>query len=791
LQDTTTRFVLIMQLKKHLLLLFCLLSLSVYSTAAKLSEPENSSNTDSIKSHYFAPNHIMLNDSVVNFGKIFLNTPYHFGSPGISSFDCSGFTSHVYRNFGYNLGHSSVDQAKQFDSIDRTQLKAGDLVFFSGRRKSKKVGHVGIVVSAKDNGEFNFIHAAVHSGVTISNSNEEYYTKRFVKASRVIGSDQMLAMTKFVPKSDNTNVDLHIYTPVSTPAKTIKKVIPAEYHHVKSGETLSSISKKYGMTVAELKQRNNIKGNKLSLKESLKIKDEETFTVVQAVQPSIKNQALAVENSSGNNELKDDNQSNAASQTSNSHSVKKGETLFSISKIYNISVDELKKINNIIKGKIHTGQELKINQPTLQPKNETLAKVEEVKKTATHKVISGESLYSISKTYNISVDDLKRINNITNGKIHPGEELKLDQENEALAQNVVAEKQDKKQADQNKNAVKEITHKIKKGENLGSIAKENNTTVEELEKINHLTDSKIHQGQELIVAKDDDFKNRSVVAVKAEKKQEQKAENKEKAIAHKVVKGENLGSIAKENNTTVDELKRINHLADSRIHLGQELKITLDNNSTTRNVIAEKSEKKHEQKIENKEKTIAHKVVRGENLGSIANENNTTVEELERINHLADSKIHQGQELKITQDNTSKNRNALAEKEEKRQEQKIDNKDKTTTHTVKKGENLISIAKNNNMSVEELKKINHMTDSKIKFGQELKLDQSVEKTNSKKLKAEIETKSIQYKVKSGESYYTIAKKYGCTVEELEDWNGKSGSKIKAGDKITINQKART
>jgi len=778
-----------MHLKKHLLLLFCLLSLSVYSMAAKLSEPESSSNTDSIKSHYFTPNHIMLNDSVVNFGKIFLNTPYHFGSPGISSFDCSGFTSHVYRNFGYNLGHSSVDQAKQFDSIDRTQLKAGDLVFFSGRRKSKKVGHVGIVVSAKDNGEFNFIHAAVHSGVTISNSNEEYYTKRFVKASRVIGSNQMLAMTKFVPKSDNANFDAPSFTPVAIPAKTIKKTIPAEYHHVKSGETLSSISKKYGMTVAELKSRNNIKGNKLSLKESLKIKDEETVAIVQAVQPPLNNTAVAVENTPKNNEIKKDDQSNIAVQGNNSHSVKKGETLFSISKIYNISVDELKKINNIIKGKIHTGQDLKINHPSVQSKSETLAKVEEAPRPATHKVISGESLYSISKTHNISVDELKRINNIPNGKIHPGEELKLDQENEALAQNVVAEKLDKKQAE--KNAVKEITHKIKKGENLGSIAKENNTTVEELQRINHLSDSKIHQGQELIVNKDDDSKNRSLVAVKAEKKQEQKAENKEKALAHKVVKGENLGSIAKENNTTVDELKRINHLADSRIHLGQELKIALDNNYTTRNVIAEKSDKKQEQKIENKEKTIAHKVVRGENLGSIAKENNTTVDELVRINHLADSKIHQGQELKIAQDNAFKNRNALAEKEDKKPEQKVDNKEKSITHTVKKGESLISIAKNNNMSVEELKKINHMTDSKIKFGQELKLDQSVEKTNSKKLKAEIETKSIQYKVKSGESYSTIAKKYGCTVEELEDWNGKSGSKIKAGDKITINQKART
>jgi len=769
-------------------------------------EPEKSSYTDSLRFNHFVPNHVLLNDSVVNFGKVFLNTPYHYGSPGISSFDCSGFTSHVYRNFGYNLERSSADQAKQFDSIDRTRLKAGDLVFFSGRRKSKRVGHVGIVTAAKENGEFDFIHAAVHSGVTISNSNEEYYTKRFIKASRVIGANQMFAMSKFVAKSDRFSNNALAFTPVSTPVQTMKRVIPAKYHHVKSGETLSSISKEYGMTVEELKQRNDIKGNKLRLKQSIKIKDEETVLIVQAAQPKAEASAVA-ENDSKNNMSSRADKNNAIAMANNTHSVKKGETLFSISKIYNMSIDELKNINKIIKEKIHPGQQLKISQPTNQPRNEVLAnvdrvdkadradkadkvdKVEETQKTTTHKVISGESLYSIAKTHNIPVDELKRINNIQNGKIHPGQELRLNQEAEVKRQTLFADKSDDRHDNKIKNSDKMITHIIKRGENLGSIAKENNTTVEELKRINNLSDSKIHQGQELKINEDRDEINRNAVAQRITRKQDAKIESNEKMATYKVRKGDNLGSIAKENNITLEELKRINNLSDSKIHQGQELKINEDRDDINRNAVAQRITKKKDVKIESNEKMVSYKVRKGDNLGSIAKENNTTVEELKRINNLSDSKIHQGQELKVNEDRDDINRNALAQRITKKQDIKIESNEKMITHKVKKGDNLGSIAKENNTTVEELKRINNLTDAKIRLGQELKLNQSLAKTTTNSPKAEKEPKSIQHEVKSGESFYTIAKKYGCTVEKLKDWNRKTGSKIKVGEKISINEMA--
>jgi len=708
-----------MHLKKQIILFTFLIFNFVSSMAGSHFEADNSTIADTLKIRKYFSDHIALTDSVVNYGKIFLNTPYHFGSPGISSFDCSGFTSYVYRNFGYNLEHSSADQSKQFDTIDRSQLKPGDLVFFSGSRRSKKVGHVGIVTVAKENGEFDFIHAASHKGVTISNSAEPYYTRRFVKASRVIGSNQMMAISKFVPMSTGIVKDTLRITPVAVPAQTIRKVIPAEYHRVKSGETLSSISKKYGMTVAELKRKNNIKGNKLSLKQSIKIKDEESVMLVQAVQPKPDKSLAASEKADGTPDASNAGQNKALAQNETSHSVKKGETLFSISKIYNISIEELKKINNIIKGKLHPGQHIMICRPNPEPRTETLAKVEEAPKVSSHKVQSGESLFSIAKEYKVSVEDLKKYNNITNENIHAGQEIKLNQETENKKQYAAEVKPEEKQESRIKNAEKTITYKIKSGENLISIAKENNTTVEELKRMNNLADTKIHAGQELKIKQDADARNQNAVAEKKEaKKQGTKIENNEKILTHVIKKGENLGGIAKANNMSVDELMKINNLTSNKIHQGQELKINQASDEKNQPLIAEKSSDiKVNTKKESNEKALTHVIKKGENLGGIAKANHMSVDELMRINNLTSNKIHQGQELKFNESRDERPQLALAEKVDKKQYVKTGNSGKASIHKIQKGESLISIAKDNNMSVDELKKINNLADNKIRSGQ--------------------------------------------------------------------------
>lgn len=114
-----------------------------------------------------------------------LGKPYRHGMKGPNAFDCSGFTSYVYKQFGYKISPASRIQYTDGVSVDRKHLRKGDLVFFTSRSSGSNVGHVGMVVSANnETGEFQFIHASIR-GVRVS-ACEGYYARRYVGARRII-----------------------------------------------------------------------------------------------------------------------------------------------------------------------------------------------------------------------------------------------------------------------------------------------------------------------------------------------------------------------------------------------------------------------------------------------------------------------------------------------------------------------------------------------------------------------------------------------------------------------------
>ena len=126
----------------------------------------------------------MINDLLKEANK-HIGKPYVHGSKGPKSFDCSGFSSYVYRQFGYNLSPASRMQYNEGVKVERNDLQKGDLVFFTSPRSGKAVGHVGIVVSADNKtGKFKFIHASV-KGVKISDF-DGYYVNRYIGARRII-----------------------------------------------------------------------------------------------------------------------------------------------------------------------------------------------------------------------------------------------------------------------------------------------------------------------------------------------------------------------------------------------------------------------------------------------------------------------------------------------------------------------------------------------------------------------------------------------------------------------------
>ena len=124
----------------------------------------------------------MMKEARTHMGK-----KYVWASKGPNTFDCSGFTGYVYKQFGINIGASSRGQYTLGQSVSKSHLRPGDLVFFTSRSSGSNVGHVGMVVTAdNENGTVSFIHASVKKGVTISQSTEAYYAKRYVGAKRII-----------------------------------------------------------------------------------------------------------------------------------------------------------------------------------------------------------------------------------------------------------------------------------------------------------------------------------------------------------------------------------------------------------------------------------------------------------------------------------------------------------------------------------------------------------------------------------------------------------------------------
>ena len=126
---------------------------------------------------------------IVEKAKECLGVPYRYGCMNPKTgFDCSGFTTYVYKSLDIQLTRSSRTQIKDGVRIsDRRDLQEGDLVFFTGTRSKKTIGHVGIVTEVDaDTGEFEFIHAG-RGGICINSSSDGYYDRRYVGACRVLG----------------------------------------------------------------------------------------------------------------------------------------------------------------------------------------------------------------------------------------------------------------------------------------------------------------------------------------------------------------------------------------------------------------------------------------------------------------------------------------------------------------------------------------------------------------------------------------------------------------------------
>ena len=253
--------------------------------------------------------------------------------------------------------------------------------------------------------------------------------------------------------------------------------VGSNYYTVQSGDSLWSISKKFGISIDELKQANNLTSNLLSIGQNLYIPNKETDV------------------------------------TTSEYIVSKGDTLYGIAQKFGTTVDNLKSINNLTTDSLAIGQILKI------PSEES--------NTNTYTVKSGDTLYGIASKYNTTVDELKSLNNLTSNTLSIGQTLKIPS---------------------GTTSDNSSTYTVKSGDTLYGIANKYDTTVDAIKNLNNLSSNNLSIGQVLKIPNGSTEK-----------------------VTYTVKSGDTLYSIAREFGTTVSALTALNNLATTVLSIGQKL----------------------------------------------------------------------------------------------------------------------------------------------------------------------------------------------------------------------------
>lgn len=119
---------------------------------------------------------------IADYALQFVGYPYVYGGSSPKGFDCSGFTSYVYKQFGYSLNRTASGQLDNGYAVSMGELQPGDLVIFKKGGSSKPASHVGLYI-----GNNQFVHASTSRvGVIVSGMDEAYYTTGFVGGRRLV-----------------------------------------------------------------------------------------------------------------------------------------------------------------------------------------------------------------------------------------------------------------------------------------------------------------------------------------------------------------------------------------------------------------------------------------------------------------------------------------------------------------------------------------------------------------------------------------------------------------------------
>ncbi len=347
---------------------------------------------------------------------------------------------------------------------------------------------------------------------------------------------------------------LNLFTSKFTALSPDEKA-PFIFHTVDRNESLKQIAKKYGVSSTDLVEVNNLNGYKAKIKRG----DQLRIPIGTDEKP------LLADKIDTSEPAKDAPTQQAILQTDNTnigqivtHTVQRGESIYSVANRYGIRPIDLRNLNNLSfdDDNIQVGQKLIIAKNKVTESDFAKAEAAEKPTIVKHKVARGETLSQIADLYGTSADEIKKQNNLRKNSVKKGQILKI-------ATNIADENVAKSIE---KTAQEKLSiHKVKRGESLSSIALQYGVTEDQLRSWNKkdINGSTILAGSRLKVQNNSSKSSASVQTKKAVSN-----------VFYKVKSGDTLGSIAQKHGVSVSELKKNNrNISETRLQIGTRLKI--------------------------------------------------------------------------------------------------------------------------------------------------------------------------------------------------------------------------
>ncbi len=389
------------------------------------------------------------------------------------------------------------------------------------------------------------------------------------------------------------------------------------------------------------------------------------------------------------------------------YTVQAGDTLYGISRKAGVSVDQLLTVNGLSTSSvIRPGQSLSLGTPAKQT-NSTVATTVSTKSVSNtakatangyYTVKAGDTLYGISRKFGMSLSQLVSVNGISaSSLIVPGQTLRV--AGGATTSTVVKT-----------NATSSRTsggnYLVQPGDTLYSIARRSGMSLNSLLTLNGLSQSSvIYPGQSLTISQSD-----SRVATKSSYTAKPLASGVSTSGTYTVQAGDTLYGIARRSGMSLNTLLSLNGLSQSSvIRPGQTLKLSGASNATVASPVSYKST------ASSTSTSGTYTVKAGDTLYRIAYNHGISLTTLLSINGLSEtSTIIPGQQLVVSGSAKTTTATTTSVKT-------VSYSTGASTHTVKAGDTLFRIAKNNGLTLSELKALNGLTSNNIRVGQVLKV----------------------------------------------------------------------